>query len=145
MRIKSHEKQKLWGSFAFFGIFFLLKNCLIFTILEHSLTAILKNDKMLFENGQKIIVHKLNILRSRILEKLHTVDTIPTCIRQPLGVVIVIIGAILFCIPIINWTIVMIIGARMITKSFFYKIWNLVIVEKKYKSPRAALLDTLKR
>ena len=57
---------------------------------------------MLFENGQKIIVHKLNILRSRILEKLHIVDTIPTCIRQPLGVVILIIGAILFCIPIIN-------------------------------------------
>ena len=100
---------------------------------------------MLFENGQKVIVHKLNILRSRLFEKLNTVDTIPTYVRQPLGIVILIIGMILFCIPIINWTIVMIIGARMITKSFFYKIWNLVLVEKKYKSARAALLDTLKR
>ena len=96
-------------------------------------------------NGQKVIVHKLNILKSRLFEKLNTVDTIPICIRQPLGIVILIIGMILFCIPIINWTIVMIIGARMITKSFFYKIWNLVLVEKKYKSARAALLDTLKR
>ena len=100
---------------------------------------------MLFKNGQKVIVHKLNILRSQLFEKLNIVDTIPICIRQPLGIVILIIGAILFCIPIINWTIVMIIGARMITKSFFYKIWNLVLVEKKYKSARAALLDTLKR
>ena len=100
---------------------------------------------MLFENGQKVIVHKLNILRSRLFEKLNTVDTIPLYIRQPLGIVILIIGMILFCIPIINWTIVMIIGARMITKTFFYKIWNLVLVEKKYKSARAALLDTLKR
>jgi hypothetical protein len=39
----------------------------------------------------------------------------------------------------------MIIGARMITKSFFYKIWNLVVVGKKYESPSDALLDTLKR
>jgi hypothetical protein len=39
----------------------------------------------------------------------------------------------------------MIVGARMITKSFFYKIWNLVLTEKKYKSVRAALLDTLKK
>jgi hypothetical protein len=39
----------------------------------------------------------------------------------------------------------MIIGARMITKSFFYKVWNLVWVEKKYKSSRAALLDILKK
>ena len=100
---------------------------------------------MLFKNGQKVIVHKLNILRSQLFEKLNIVDTIPICIRQPLGIVILIIGMILFCIPIINWTIVMIIGARMITKSFFYKIWNLVLVEKKYKSARAALLDTLKR
>lgn len=100
---------------------------------------------MLFKNGQKIIVHKLNVLRSRIFEKLNTLDTIPTYVRQPLGVVILIIGAILFCIPIVNWTIVMIIGARMITKSFFYKVWNLVWVEKKYKSSRAALLDILKK
>ena len=87
----------------------------------------------------------MNILRSRILEKLHILDTIPIYIRKPLGIVILIIGVILFCIPIVNGTIVMIIGARMITKSFFYKIWNLVVVEKKYKSARAALMDTLKR
>lgn len=100
---------------------------------------------MLFKNGQKIIVHKVNILRSQIIEKLNIVDTIPIYIRQPLGIVILIIGVILFCIPIINWTIVIIVGARMITKSFFYKIWNLVLTEKKYKSVRAALLDTLKK
>ena len=57
---------------------------------------------MLFKNGQKVIVHKLNILRSQLFEKLNIVDTIPICIRQPLGIVILIIGAILFCIPIIN-------------------------------------------
>ena len=57
---------------------------------------------MLFKNGQRIIVHKLNILRSRIFEKLHIIDTIPSCIRRPLGIVIVILGVILFCIPVTN-------------------------------------------
>ena len=100
---------------------------------------------MLFENGQKIIVHKLNIIRTRLRRKLSVIDTIPTYIRQPLGVLILIIGVILFCIPVTNWTIVMILGARMITKSFFYRIWNLVLTGKKYESSSDALFDTLNR
>ena len=99
----------------------------------------------MFKNGQRIIVHKLNILRSRILGRLHAIDAIPSCIRWPLGVVIVIIGVILFCIPVTNWTIVMILGARMITKSFFYRIWNLVLTGEKYESSSDALFDTLNR
>ena len=100
---------------------------------------------MLFENGQKIIVHKLNIIRTRLRHKLSVIDTIPTYIRQPLGVLILIIGVILLCIPVTNWTIVMILWARMLKKNLFYKIWNLVVEEKKYNSSRAALFDLLKK
>jgi hypothetical protein len=39
----------------------------------------------------------------------------------------------------------MILGARMITKSFFYRIWNLVLTGEKYESSSDALFDTLNR
>jgi hypothetical protein len=33
----------------------------------------------------------------------------------------------------------------MLKKNLFYKIWNLVVDEKKYNSSRAALFDLLKK
>jgi len=99
---------------------------------------------MHFENGQKILVHKLNVIRNRIRIKLNILDSIPVCIRRPVGALVLIIGVILFFIPVTNWTIVMILWARMLTKNFFYKVWNWVLPEKRYPSSREALYDLLK-
>ena len=99
---------------------------------------------MCFENGQKILVHKLNVIRNRIRIKLYILDSIPVCIRRPVGALVLIIGVILFFIPVTNWTIVMILWARMLTKNFFYKVWNWVLPEKRYLSSREALYDLLK-
>jgi hypothetical protein len=38
----------------------------------------------------------------------------------------------------------MILWARMLTKNFFYKVWNWVLPEKRYPSSREALYDLLK-
>jgi hypothetical protein len=38
----------------------------------------------------------------------------------------------------------MILWARMLTKNFFYKVWNWVLPEKRYLSSREALYDLLK-
>ena len=99
---------------------------------------------MCFENGQKILVHKLNVIRNRIRIKLNILDSIPVSIRRPVGALVLIIGVILFFIPVTNWTIVMILWARMLTKNFFYKVWNWALPEKRYPSSREALYDLLK-
>jgi hypothetical protein len=57
---------------------------------------------MRFENGQKILVHKLNVIRNRIRIKLYILDSIPVCIRRPVGALVLIIGVILFFIPVTN-------------------------------------------
>jgi hypothetical protein len=57
---------------------------------------------MHFENGQKILVHKLNVIRNRIRIKLNILDSIPVCIRRPVGALVLIIGVILFFIPVTN-------------------------------------------
>jgi hypothetical protein len=57
---------------------------------------------MRFENGQKILVHKLNVIRNRIRIKLNILDSIPVSIRRPVGALVLIIGVILFFIPVTN-------------------------------------------
>jgi hypothetical protein len=57
---------------------------------------------MHFENGQKILVHKLNVIRNRIRIKLNILDSIPVSIRRPVGALVLIIGVILFFIPVTN-------------------------------------------
>ena len=99
-----------------------------------------------FKSWYKRLIHLLNVAKVRFIRKLDLVDSIPAAIRIPLWVLLLILGVIGLYIPLINGMILMIIGARMIGKKTFIKvyIWLINTFSKKYKNLKSAFFHTLK-
>lgn len=94
----------------------------------------------------KRLLHLLHKFKITLIRGLDWVDNIPAAVRLPLGGFLLIFGVISIRNPFINGVILMLIGARMIGKSTFKKIYSRIgkMFSKTYNNIKTALLHTLK-
>lgn len=91
-------------------------------------------------------VHLFHKVKIKFIRGLEIVDGLPAVIRIPVGLILLLGGFFVLWLPFINGMIPMIVGARMIGKSTFKRVyvWLLNTFRKQYSCLRAALIDTLK-
>jgi len=97
----------------------------------------------LYEHLKKVFCHKALKFQLWFTEKLAIVDALPYSVKKPLGVILLLIWIIFFYVPFLNWIILIFVGARMLQKQLFPKIYNFFFQQKKFYSLREELLYTL--
>ncbi len=102
---------------------------------------------MVLEKSSKKIVHLLHKVKFWIRTKLEMFDALPNLLKIPLAIFFLIIGFIFFYVPFINGIIFLLIGARMLWKSYVQKVFRLLKIEntRTYGSHREALFHILKK
>lgn len=94
----------------------------------------------------KLTTHQFHKGKVRFLRNLDRLDAIPVVVRIPLGWLLLMLGVIGLRIPFINGMILMILGARMLGKDTFQKVYVRLInfFAKRYKNLKSALFHNLK-
>lgn len=150
-----HPLSNTWG------IFLCSKKAdlsyLLFPLQTGSPFRILRRQESDFFTPSTIMKKKLNSRYKRVLHLAHKakimlirgldwVDRIPVAVRIPLGIVLLLLGFISIRNPLINGILLMLIGARMLGKTTFKKVYARIskMFSKTYQNLRSALYDTLK-
>lgn len=102
---------------------------------------------MVLEKSSKKLIHLLHKIKFWIRTKLEMLDNLPNLVKIPLAIFFLIIGLIFFYVPFVNGIIFLLIGARMLWKSYVQKVFRLLKIEntRTYVSYREALFHILKK